>query len=386
MIPFTTFCFSVSVLLQRGGTTVPSFTPVLSQGDGGFANIRIPSVVVAKGGAILAFAEGRDGRQSDQAKNKIVYKRSTDGGLAWSELRIIADDGSNSLNNPCAVVDRKTGRIYLMYQRIPSGLSEGSSSIADGYEGANIYRSFLTWSDDEGLTWMPSIDVTRSAKHATPVKTIASGPGIGIQLTRGKHKGRLIIPFNEGPFYRWNVYAVFSDDHGKSWQFGENAPGAFFTDEKGRSLSKVNEVQMAELSDGSIILNSRQFAGNKVRKAAVSKDGGVTWSDVYDVPELRDPSCMGSILRYSFGRGSEKGILLYSGPNSTKRDHGTIYASFDDGQTWPVKKLLVEGDFAYSVLARLPNGDIGCLFETNDYRRIDFARFDLGWLFSKGKQ
>ena len=358
----------------------PSSVVVFAEKDGGFVNIRIPSVVVTQKHTLLAFAEGRAGTQSDQADNKIILRRSTDGGQTWGRLQVVADDGTNSLNNPCAVLDRDTGRVFLMYQRIPSGLSEGSGKLADGYDGPNVYRSLLTWSDDDGVTWQKPVEVTRSVKREAGVKTIAVGPGIGIQLTRGAHKGRLIMPFNEGPFYLWNNYAVFSDDHGKTWQMGDNAPGAMITDAKGRQRSQINEVQMAELSDGSVMLNSRQFAGTKLRKAAVSSDGGKSWSKVVDVPEQRDPSCMGSLLRYSFGRGSDKGILLYSGPDSTDRERGTVYASFDDGKTWPLKKLLMPGSFAYSVLTRLPDGKIGCLFETDNYRRIEFVRFDLAWL------
>ena len=361
-------------------TNEPSYSQVFIEKEGGFANIRIPSVVVSKRKTVLAFAEGRDGRASDQARNKIILKRSFDQGRTWSTLNVIADDGENSLNNPCAVVDQTTGQILLIYQRIPVHLSEGSRDLGDGYEGPNVYRSFLTSSDDDGATWKTPRDITRSTKHPTPVKTICSGPGIGIQLTRGPHKGRLVIPFNEGPYWMWNNYAVFSDDHGATWRTGQNAPGALITDAKGKTRSQVNEVQMVELHDGSVMLSSRRFAGAEVRKAAISKDGGESWTPVFDVPEIKDPSCMASILRYSFGQGSKRGLILYSGPDSSQRESGTIYLSEDDGMSWKYKHILKSGSFAYSVLTRLPDGTIGCIYETDDYRRIVFARFSLNWV------
>ena len=89
-----------------------------------------------------------------------------------------------------------------------------------GYEGTNVYRNFITWSDDEGATWSKPLDITRTTKRPTRATTIASGPGIGIQLTRGPHQGRLIIPFNEGPYCQWNNFAVFSDDRGKDLEMG----------------------------------------------------------------------------------------------------------------------------------------------------------------------
>jgi sialidase-1 len=357
----------------------PQFTDVFAAGEAGYASIRIPAVVVTKKGSVLAFAEGR-AVAADQAHNKIVFKRSTDGGKTWGALQTIAADGDNSLNNPTALVDQNTGRVWLMYQRIPAHLTEGSKATATGYEGTNVYRNFLISSDDDGVTWSAPRDVTRTTKRPAHATTVASGPGIGIQLTRWPHKGRLIFPFNEGPFWQWNNFAVFSDDAGATWRCGENVPGALLTDAKGKTRSQVNEVQMAELFDGSVLLNSRQFAGKKVRKISISRDGGETWSPLADAPELRDPSCMASLFRYSFAGPDGKNILLFSNPDSSKRMNGTVYLSRDDGNSWPVKKVLWPGSFAYSVLTRLPDGQVGCLFEADDYQRIIFARFPLAWL------
>lgn len=357
----------------------PEFTDVFTSGKEGYRSIRIPSVVVTKKGTVLAFAEGRQ-RPTDQAENDIILKRSLDGGRSWGKLQLLHDDGAHSLNNPTAVVEQESGRVFMMYQRIPAHLKERGKDIATGLDGTNIYRNLLIWSDDDGATWTVPLDVTRTTKRVTNATTIASGPGIGIQLTRGPHKGRLIIPFNEGPYFQWNNFAVFSDDRGATWRVGENVPGAFVPDAKLGQRSQINEVQMVELGDGSVRLNSRQFAGAKVRKTSVSKDGGATWSAVADVPELRDPSCNASILRYSFGNAAEKGAILYSGPDAMTRSNGTIHLSRDDGATWPVKRVLWPGSFAYSVLTKLPDGSIGCLFETDNYGRIAFARIPFSWV------
>jgi len=368
---------TITAALAACAAAQPQCSDVFVAGRDQFPSIRIPSVVVTKTGAVLAFAEGR-AVAADQAENQIILKRSTDGGRTWGALQIVAADGANSLNNPTAVVEQPRGRVWLMYQRIPGHLTERSPDIATGYEGTNVYRNFLVWSDDDGAVWSQPRDVTRWTKRPTGATTIASGPGIGIQLTRGPHAGRLLFPFNEGPFYRWNNFAVFSDDRGATWQCGENVPGVLLTDAQGRTRSQVNEVQMVELADGSVRLNSRQFAGAKVRKTAVSHDGGMAWSAVEDVSELRDPGCMGSIFRAEDKAGQP--ILLYSGPDSLQRVNGTVHLSRDDGQTWPVKKVLWPGSFAYSVLTRLPDATLGCLFETDDATRIVFARFSLDWL------
>jgi len=357
----------------------PEFSDVFMAGRDGYPSIRIPSVAVTKGGRVLAFAEGR-AKHADQAQNDLILKSSTDGGQTWGPLQVVAEDGAHSLNNPTAVVEQSTGRVFLMYQRIPGHLTEHSAGTETGYDGTNIYRNFLIWSDNEGQSWSRPLDVSRSTKRPTGATTIASGPGIGIQLTRGPHRGRLILPFNEGPFWQWHNFAAFSDDRGATWQYGANVPGAFLPDEKLGRRSQINEVQMVELSDGSIRLNSRAFAGAKLRKTAVSQDGGATWSNVEDVPELRDPSCNASILRYSFDDAGGRGRILFSGPDSLKRENGTVHLSRDDGATWPVRRVLWPGSFAYSVLTRLPDGKVGCLFETDGANRLVFARFPIDWL------
>ncbi len=356
----------------------PQFSDVFTAAKDGYPSIRIPSVVVTGSGVVLAFAEAR-AKHSDQASNKIILKRSTDGGATWGAVQLIHDDGANSLNNPTALV-ADSGRVFLMYQRIPGHLREASKETATGFDGENIYLTFLVTSDDEGATWTKPLDVTRGTKHATGATTVASGPGIGIQLARGPHKGRLVMPFNEGPFWKWQNYAAFSDDGGATWACGENAPGALVPDAKLGERSQINEVQMVEMGDGSVRLNSRTFAGARVRKTAVSKDGGGTWSRIEDVAALRDPSCMASIFRFSFDDGAGKGRVLYSGPDSTKRENGTIHLSLDDGATWPVQRVLFPGSFGYSVLTRLKDGTIGCLFETDGANRTVFARFSLEWL------
>jgi sialidase-1 len=361
----------------------PEVSDVFIPKADGFKSIRIPSVVVAKNGALLAFAEGR-AANADQAKNKIVLKRSTDGGKTWGKIAVIADGGDKSLNNPCAVVEIASGRVLLMYQQYPASGDERSGKIQTGYEGELTVRNFLITSEDAGATWSKPRDLTKEVKRPEKVTTIASGPGIGIRLRHGKYAGRLLFPFNEGPFGLWNIYAIYSDDKGDTWQRGEIARGGLIDAPKGGKISTVNEAQFVELKDGSIRFNVRRWAGKAVRKTCVSDDGGVTWANVEDVAELRDPSCMASVFRYTDPADGAKSRILFSGPQSDKRENGVVFLSYDEGKTWPVKRVLHKESFAYSCLTVLPDGTIGCFYESEGAGRIAFARFTLDWL-TEGK-
>ncbi|XZE34304.1 sialidase family protein [Pirellulaceae bacterium SH501] len=359
---------------------VEEFDVYVPQKDG-FASIRIPSLIVSKAGTLLAFAEGR-AADADQAQNKILLKRSFDGGATWSERAIIAENGKAALNNPCALVDRKSGTILLMYQSYPAGLSERSGQILSGFEGEAIVRNWLITSGDDGASWSAPRDLTRSTKREKGVTTIAGGPGVGIQLQRGPNSGRILFPFNEGPFGLWNIYAVYSDDHGRNWQMGEIAPRGIWESPDGKKTSMVNEAQFVELDDGAVRFNVRRWAGNPVRKSSISQDGGLTWSPVEDAPDLPDPGCMGSVIRYEQENANSKSRLIYSGPQSSGRDHGTISVSYDGGTSWPIKKLVQPGPFAYSCLAQLPDGSIGCLYEAGGTKRIALLRMKLAWIES----
>lgn len=371
----------------------PDFANVFESGGEGYPSIRIPSLITSAQGTLLAFAEGRV-RPSDHAENDIVLKLSSDGGRTWSPLQVIAEDGQNCLNNPQAVVLPDTGRILLVYQVFPNlyharRMGDDIQVAGIGYDGPTVQRSFIIHSDDDGHTWSAPREITTGVKRPGAAGH-ASGPGIGIVLRRGPHKGRIVMPFNETvypgdglePADRvFHVYAAFSDDAGKTWQYGENAPA---DPELPGQAGYGNEVQMIERIDGSVLLNARSAGGPKLRKTAVSTDGGQTWSALTDDPQLPEPNCMAGFLRYADPLDGEESLLLFSSPTDPKRRAvGTIRLSRDEGETWSASRVLVpEGQFAYSSLTRLPGGDVGLLFETEDYDRIDFARFPLDWIES----
>jgi sialidase-1 len=334
-------------------------------------------LITSNQGTLLAFAEGRQ-TLSDHAQNDIVLKRSVDGGKSWGKLIIVHEDGANVLVNPTSVV-LPSGRVLLMYQHFPAGYharaitSQQVKLLQPGVSGFPISKTLITHSDDDGLTWSTPRDVTAGTKRPEAIISTASGPGIGIILSQGNYNGRIIIPTNEGWWEEnkrfFNVFACYSDDGGETWNYGQPAPNG----DKGFG----NEVQMAELSNGSILLNSRSFQGNKNRKLAISDDGGQSWSPLKDHEQLPEPQCMGSMLRFSWPEDGQN-CILYSGPGGQNaRKEGTLRWSFDEGKTWPHKRLVYPGGFAYSCLTKMKDGSVGLLFEADGYKRIVFTKLTL---------
>ena len=326
---------------------------------------RIPSLITAGNGDVLAFCERRVGL-ADHAKNDIVLRCSQDNGKTWSDLQVIADEGGDSLNDPSAIVV-DTGEIILMYQWFPEGyhsITSGHMTMADrGYGGPRNTRTAIRRSQDHGKTWSEAEDVTRAVRRPEAVN-IAS-PGRGIQLRKGPHAGRLLYPVYENHSTAgkqiWNTSALISDDRGKTWRPGEMVPA---DDLRGFG----NENQIVELKDGAILMSSRNQSGEAKRRLTVSRDGGETWAPYRLADDLVTPACMAGLIRHG-------DLLIHSLPNTTKeRKDGAILISRDEGRTWRRVYTIDPGPFAYSSLTELADGTVACLYEAGGYQSIRFVR------------
>jgi sialidase-1 len=342
------------------GEGVP-LVDVFISGTEGYHTYRIPAIVATKAGTLLAFCEGRKTGQGDAGDIDMLLRRSTDGGKTWGEQQLVYEQGGDeqiTIGNPSPVVDQSNGFIWLTMTR-------------------NNDDVLVAHSEDEGATWSVPRAITVDVKTKN-WNWYATGPGNGIQLTRGKHQGRLVIPCDhrvEGAA-DWKKtgysHAIYSDDHGKIWQRGEATPS-----------NGMNECAVVERADGSLLLNMRSYRGKGCRAVAVSTDGGKTWSESTDDEQLVEPVCQASMIRYSWPDGETKSRMLFVNPASKSREKLTIRLSEDEGKTWIASKLLYAGSAAYSSVIALPDGRIGVLFERDGYKQISFAVVSLNWLASE---
>jgi|GEM_PF-1298769 len=344
---------------------VPRTLDLFVGGREGVDTYRIPALLSAPDSSLLAFCEARKISIEDASPTDLVMRRSEDGGQTWGPMQtLVRGEGDEAVMNPCAVMDRSTATVLLF-------------CIKAHYSGPDRHRHYLLTSRDSGRTWEKPQDISGIIANYDP--SFVFGPGTGIQM----ENGRLVIPGYSGTFddatsSGYFSRVLYSDDHGQHWNLGPRVP------------EFADESQVVELAGGRLMLNMRGDMGKGCRGIALSEDGGASWSRCYWEKSLNECPCQAAFLRARLDDTTNKGCLLFSNPDNhgekfgvVERDRMTVRLSYDEGVTWPVKRLIHPGPSSYSSLVQLPDGDIGMLYEGGlNHRRewIRFVRFSLQWL------
>ena len=266
------------------------------------------------------------------------------------------------------------GYVYLNEERLSTIYAKFDSEKSEQlFEMPTSFLQLIK-SEDGGVTWSEPINLNLQVKEEW-MSFIGSGPGIGIQLQHGKHRGRLIFPiYYTNELKLFSCAVIYSDDHGQTWQRGESpndgrlCDATFLSAEHyGKDLRQfeLTESQVIERENGDLVVYMRNHSGKLRVAKSVSHDGGQTWSQpVYD-ETLVNPVCQFSLLKVIDESQPEKEMVLFLGPNSeTERAKGTLRLSEDGGETWITEKLIEPGSFVYSCMTQLADGTIGILYET----------------------
>ena len=373
--------------------------------DQGFG-VRLPGLLVTRGGPVLAICQRRKGAMIDYGHDTdILVQRSADSGRTWGRQRVLFSEPGTFCLVGSIIEDRVTDTVFVTFWKLPTTAPHDlkyfpTYAKTDG-------RFWLVKSTDQGRTWGEPAAMKARPNPAGWVGWTNNSVH-GIQLTIGPRKGRLLIPgflYKEGeegqiPGVRGGV--LFSDDHGSSWQVGGFLPPG------------SDEVTLAETTSGGVYANFRKnsISGHKSyrnawRWHAWSDDGGESFSQRESQPkDLTTPTCHAGLVRYSHEKDGAGNVLLFSHPAGPGRSRVTVRASYDDGKTWPVAKPIDDGPSGYSDLAVTADKTILCVHEDSldwpekridrwydsltgyDYatkrrrhcERISIARFNLPWL------
>lgn len=362
---------------------------------GDAATYRIPALADLGGGVVLAAWDGRPYNAADAPNpNSIVMRRSTDYGASWSETYYIAkgqlpteQTEKYGYSDPSFVVDRETGKVFAFFVYSKDAGWHYSEYGNDISKDRNVIGAVYVQSDDQGKTWSEPKDITALVKpgqskdnpQAGDVKAVFATSGEGIQLRYGQYAGRLIQQFvgkvrTADGREEIQAYSLYSDDHGKTWQRGDFVG------------TGMDENKTVELSDGRVMLNSRDSSNSRFRKVAISSDGGQSWGPVTLDTELPDPTNNASIIRMypNAPQGSKDAqkLIFTNSNNGANGDRKNLTArvSCDDGETWPGIRQFKEGFGAYSSATALSNGSFGVLYEASYQTDMRYGTFDQEWL------
>ena len=345
-------CVSLAGMSVYSGIVQSAAKQLLWDGGvDGYHTYRIPAITTTTNGTLLAFCEGRVNSTNDSGDIDLIMKRSTDGGSTWSTNIVIWSDGANTCGNPVPIVDQSNNKIVLLMTW--NNGSDNHNSISN-FTGVDTRRVYLCSSTDDGLTWTTPTEITSSVKDPS-WGWYATGPGGGIQLTKGAHAGRMIAGCDHTDSNAvFRSHSIHSDDGGSTWTLGGVVPG-----------SGLNESQVVELSDGKVMINMRNYSRPpNSRRVAISTDSAESWSNaVYDTT-LVEPICEGSIELARSVADNFSGMIAFMNPaDESVRSNLTLRLSFDDASTWIESYVVEPGKSGYSDMAVSADGDLVAVYE-----------------------
>jgi hypothetical protein len=326
---------------------------------------RIPIVMRIPGtDIVLALAENRGDGHGDAGRHSLAVARSADAGKTFSSVQNIYNDSVGTidgLNLGAAVWDVAAKRFKVLFNECFH-----LSAIGKGCGTAGQLLQIDT--ADNGLTWLPVVNHTESLL-TQGYKQLNPGPGTGVQLqhqTDNTKNGRLLMP-------AWG--SKTSDGHGaqtRAFVLISEPTEATAVDDGWRAVLVPpdtpeyvpNELQCAELADGTIVLNARS-GNHPLRLLSSSTDGGDTWSPLALTPSMgTEAVCQGSMI-------AVRDALFFSHPfHATARRDGWIKFSLDGGGTWFPWAQVDPAAYGYSGLTLLSSNasrvELGVVWEGRD--------------------
>lgn len=285
--------------------------------------------LIAVKNAVIAFSEARTGNGGDAGCiHDLVMRRSSDGGRTFEKsVMLLSGADGTCWTNPVPVYDAYTGRLFLF-----SSDNQGNCQT----------KNYVMHSDNLGVSWSKNREINAALEEGSnPLPFHLAGPGHGIQLTRGAHAGRMIVPFwhrrygtEKIPTERgYCVSMLYSDDHGVTWRhtevFGQKC--------------MANESRIVE-THSSLLWIIRPGGDNPCRFESVSTDGGMTWTEPR--PQASSPAnnCDAGAVSVCAKEGWEDMVLMSRIQPVERRWDMEILISCDGGKTFTTRFAAPTGD------------------------------------------
>ena len=327
-------------------------------------------------------------KQIDGKTYQILYKEGEEGSYTIRENgTVYTPDGKATdyrvVINPVKPAYSDKGDLYQGEQLL--GNIYFTSNKTSPFRVAKDSYLWMSYSDDDGKTWSAPQDITPMVK-ADWMKFLGVGPGTGITLHTGPHKGRIVVPV-----YTTNNVShlggsqssrlIYSDDHGKTWHAGEapndNRPVGnekIHSSTMNNSGAQNTESSVVQLNNGEVKLFMRGLTGDL--QVATSKDGGVTWEkEIKRYSEVKDAYVQMSAI-HTMHDGKEYILLSNAAGPGRERKNGLVHLARveENGElTWLKHNLIQSGKFAYNSIQDLGNGEYGLLYEHADNNQNEYT-------------
>ena len=318
-------------------------------------------------------------KEIDGKTYQILYREGENGAYTIRENGVVyTPDGQATdyrvVVNPVKPAYSDKGDLYQGEQLL--GNIYFTSNKTSPFRIAKDSYLWMSYSDDDGKTWSAPQDITPMVK-ADWMKFLGVGPGVGITLQNGPHKGRIVVPVyttNRTNHLNGSQSSriIYSDDHGKTWHMGGGVndnrtlyDGTVVDSSNMNNYYAQNtESSVVQLNNGQLKLFMRGLTGDL--QVATSNDGGITWDNYvarYDVPDVY----VQMAATHTVQDGKE--YILLANANGPGRKNGYIRVARveEDGElTWLHHHLIQEGEYAYNSLQQIGPKEFGLLYEHHE--------------------
>lgn len=315
---------------------IPFVLPPTDEGEPFYPHNHQPSITWLPNGDLLAIWYSTNSEYG--LVLTVLASRLRPGRQAWEPSSEFFKAPNRNMHGSSIFHDGR-GTIYHFNGMAPHGVT-----------GWKKLALLMRTSKDNGVTWTPpkAIDDRLIARHQVISGTLMTKGGVLIQACDAASGGS------------GGTALHISSDGGKTWTDpGEGKPAPTFAEDgTGEGTIAGIHAKVADLGDGSLLAFGRGNSINGTMPMSISADLGKTWTyKASPFPPISGGQRLvlkrlqeGPLLFVSFtsgdrGKPEANGMTFTDQKGKAFTGHGMYAAvSFDDGKTWPVRKLLTPGE------------------------------------------